>query len=370
MNLSFRIKKLRAVALVLFFTSSLSLVGSLAAHNYLVSVNFDHGYDYSYINLKEIPGDEHLFKCDQNINTCDGNFFKEAVSKKINTKLSQCFIYLTETGFYINNQKLSKEDIYGEDDPNVNETNYQKGIVKTQFKNSVIYKYIVVLEEKDASCIKNFKSINLYNIFPIWFEGIDKLQNNLKLASSEKVNPFIYGELSISNMVKRYPINYIFKPLLFIASFLMISYWINYNFLFKKILRQEKNYFFYFGLCSAIFLFLHVLFLGSEIENEIFHKMRRLIMILFILCELIAQISLARQLYKNSKNLIEFCYLKVIYLKIFYIVIVFLITCFVLFLLIFYNFESKIDYILEWNYFLGLLLFYFLSFMMWKKINN
>jgi len=370
MNLSSRIKKLRAVALILFFTSSLSLVGSLAAHNYLVSVNFDHGYDYSYINLKEIPGDEHLFKCDQKINTCDENFFIEALSRKNNTKLNQCFIYLTETGYYIDNQKLSKEDIYGEDSLDGNDINYQKGITKTQFKNSVIYHYILVQEKKDASCIKNFKSINLYNIFPMWFEGIDKLQNNLTLASSEKVNPFIYGELSISNMVKRYPINFIFKPLLFIASFLMISYWINYNFLFKKILRQEKNYFYYFGLFSAIFLFLHVWFLGSEIENEIFQKMRRLIMILFILCELIAQVSLTRQLYKNSKNLSEFCHLKVINLKIFYIIVVFLITCSVLFLLIFYNFESKIDYILEWNYFLGLLLFYFLSFIMWKKINN
>ena len=33
----------------------------------------------------------------------------------------------------------------------------------------------------------------------------------------------------------------------------------------------------------------------------------------------------------------------------------------------FYDLDSKVDYILEWNYFLILLFFYLLSFFMWKK---
>ena len=43
-------------------------------------------------------------------------------------------------------------------------------------------------------------------------------------------------------------------------------------------------------------------------------------------------------------------------------------TFIMLTILIFYQLDAKIDYILEWNYFLILLLFYFLSFLMWKKI--
>ena len=32
--------------------------------------------------------------------------------------------------------------------------------------------------------------------------------------------------------------------------------------------------------------------------------------------------------------------------------------------------NDKLDYILEWNYFLVLLFFYFLSFLMWKKLKS
>ena len=42
----------------------------------------------------------------------------------------------------------------------------------------------------------------------------------------------------------------------------------------------------------------------------------------------------------------------------------------ILTILIFYNLPSNIDYILEWNYFLILLIFYFLSYLMWKKLTT
>ena len=63
----------------------------------------------------------------------------------------------------------------------------------------------------------------------------------------------------------------------------MIFYWINYNYLFKQLISDKKNYFFIFGLGSAIFLFLHVLFLGWDIQSEIFKDIRRIIIVLFIL---------------------------------------------------------------------------------------
>ena len=148
----------------------------------------------------------------------------------------------------------------------------------------------------------------------------------------------------------------------------MFIYWRSYNYLFDNILNQKRNFFYYFGISSAIFLFLHVFFLGSEIDNETFQKIRRLIMVLFILNELFAQISLTRQLYLNSSKLSEYCYLSIIKLKILFIFVILIVSSIVILILIFYNLSSKIDYILEWNYFLILLFYYFLSSIMWKKI--
>ena len=150
----------------------------------------------------------------------------------------------------------------------------------------------------------------------------------------------------------------------------MLMYWRSYNYLFEKILNQKKNYFFYFGISSAIFLFFHVFFLGSEIDNEIFQKLRRLIIILFILNELFAQISLTRQLYLNSSRLSEYCYLSIIKLKVLFIYVVVILSVIVILILVFYDLSSRIDYILEWNYFLGLLFYYLLSSVMLKKIKT
>jgi len=44
-------------------------------------------------------------------------------------------------------------------------------------------------------------------------------------------------------------------------------------------------------------------------------------------------------------------------------------TFVVLVILSFYDLDPKVDYILEWNYFLFLLVFYFLSAIMWRKKN-
>ena len=55
------------------------------------------------------------------------------------------------------------------------------------------------------------------------YETIIKLNQMKKLTyTTDRVNPFIYGETSISNIVKRFPINYFFKPILYISG-IMIS---------------------------------------------------------------------------------------------------------------------------------------------------
>ena len=81
-----------------------------------------------------------------------------------------------------------------------------------------------------------------------------------------------------------------------------------------------------------------------------------------------AQAFLIKQIFKFKNLVTNYLNLIVIYLKLIFVTFVCSFTFIMLTILIFYQLDAKIDYILEWNYFLILLLFYFLSFLMWKKI--
>ena len=58
---------------------------------------------------------------------------------------------------------------------------------------------------------------------------------------------------------------------------------------------------------------------------------------------------------------------KILNIKIIFVTIIILTTVVVVSILSFNNLDSSIDYILEWNYFALLLIFYLLSYLMWKK---
>ena len=59
----------------------------------------------------------------------------------------------------------------------------------------------------------------------------------------------------------------------------------------------------------------------------------------------------------------------VVYCKLGFVILVCLSTLIIFLVLLMINLDSKVDYILEWNYFLILLLFYLMSSIMWKKKN-
>ena len=132
--------------------------------------------------------------------------------------------------------------------------------------------------------------------------------------------------------------------------------------------QGPKNTFFYLGICSAIFLFFHVLFLGWDLDSELFKKLRRLIIVLFILFELLAQVFLTKDLYKNKKSLYDLCYFKIILVKVYFVTTICIGSLIIILGLMFFNYPSSVDYILEWNYFVILLIFYFLSSIMWKGV--
>ncbi len=148
----------------------------------------------------------------------------------------------------------------------------------------------------------------------------------------------------------------------------MIFYWLNYQKIFSEINKErKKNIFLYFGIGSSLFLFLHVLFLGSEIDNELFKKFRRLIIISFIFFELTAQFFLVKKIILIKNLLKKYTYEKVIITKVFFVYVILVLTFLILLLLIFYDLPSFVNNVIEWNYFLILLVFYFLSSIMWIK---
>ena len=326
------IRKLRIIALILFLTPTISLIGSLLINNYLASFQFSHESNY---NFKEnIPGSTIKFHCSE-----ENNFCNQIKLENYKT-LGQCNLYEVTENIITENGNIKK--IYN------------------------------VTDKLNQSCIINSRSKTLYNLFPYFYENIYKIKNNKKtsLGVANPVNPFIYGETSISNIVKRFPINLFFKPLLYLSVILMIFYWLYYNKILKELDNSTKNYYFFsFGILSAIFLFLHVFFLGWTFENDFLTKLRRTYVIFFILFEVLAQAFLIKKVFSIKEKIGKYLNLIIVYSKLLFVSFICITTAIILIILTIYNLESKVDYILEWNYFLILLFFYFLSFLMWKKTN-
>ena len=372
MQLEKTISQLKKIAMLLFLISATSLIGSLLIHNYIIKFNFHYQINYNILPLENKHGSNYTLECDISNEFCTSDiFYKQNAPKSKN--LGECWENLVETYVIVKDEEIPFDDaLYYEDSPLFIFLDKKNLILKEKYQNKQILVNKRVVDKKNNACIKNHPlSHSMYKIIPIWYNFFAKItaeNSGVVLASNETINPFFFGETSISNLAKRYPIYYIFKPLLYISVLLMMIYWLKFDYLFTKLLNKQKNYFFYFGILSAVFLFFHVLFLGMDIENELFQKLRRLIIVMFILSELFAQISLTRQLNLNSKDLLNYCHLNIIKLKIIFIITILIVTSCVLLILIFYNLPSKIDYILEWNYFIVLLFYYFLSSILWKKI--
>ena len=333
---------LRRTALLLFVVPLVGLIGSLIVHNYLVS------YKYLYEDIipfkKIVPGATYEQLCSKENDVC-GNI------KKI-TSLDQCF------KFSINEDYYSKDGLI-----KLSESEAEK---KIEDGLAVIFKYTII-DQLSESCILNSKTYYLYQIFPNFFEYLAE-RKNFSFGTSSSVNPLIYGETSISNIVKRHPVKFIFKPLMFLSVFLMIIYWSLYNKVLNNIFQVKRtNVFLIFGVLSAIFLFLHVYFLGQKYEAEIFNKIRRSYIVFFILFEILAQAYLLKIIWKKRNDLKDYFHQRILISKLSFVIFVAVSSFTILTILIFKNLSAKVDYILEWNYFLILLIYYFLSFLIWKK---
>ena len=187
--------------------------------------------------------------------------------------------------------------------------------------------------------------------------------------------PYLDGGVSISRTARYFPTYLIFKPAMFLTAYLLILYWINnrkiINFFDNK--NKYKNKIVYFGVASAVALILHSIFLGVKFDNDLYKLFRRIIMFVFIIFEIVAQTYLVIILYSIKEKVFKHINKNVLRLKLFLVstlIIVAIISIPIISLPgdDFYGINLKyLKHALEWDYFIGVIAFYLLTFLMWKK---
>ena len=216
-----------------------------------------------------------------------------------------------------------------------------------------------------------FLAINACLILITQFHGLFPNQEDVILNTF----PYFDGGASISRTARPYPTWLIFKPSMFLTSYLLIKYWL-YN---KQIIEffndnhKFKKKVVFFGIASAIALAIHSIFLGIKFDNDFYKLFRRVIMLCFIIFEIVAQAYLVATYYSFRDKLnnfinINFLKLKIILVSVLIIVAVLSIPIISLPGDNFLGVNLKFfKHALEWDYFLGVISFYLLTFFMWKK---
>jgi hypothetical protein len=185
--------------------------------------------------------------------------------------------------------------------------------------------------------------------------------------------PYLDGGLSISRAARPYPSWLIFKPAMFLTSFLLIKYWYCNK---EIILNFDRDYkhskkIIFFGVGSAIALIIHSIFLGITFDNDLYKLFRRVIMLIFIIFEVTAQAYLVLALYSFKDQLTKFINLKVLKLKLILVSILIVVAVISIPVISWPGGTFKfVKHALEWNYFLSVITFYLLTHFMWKKKIN
>jgi|TARA_Y100000992_G_C21217379_1_gene468625 hypothetical protein len=179
--------------------------------------------------------------------------------------------------------------------------------------------------------------------------------------------PYFDGGLSISRASRTFPQYLIFKPAMFLTAFFLYIYWKNNNQLINYLNSSNINYKFKtFGILSAIFLVIHSILLGVKFDIQIYKLFRRVVLLLFIIFEIIAQGILVYHFYKIKFKLENLINKKILVLKI--ILVSILATVGILSLpILLTKGNTQFKHGLEWNYFVGVVLFYLFSRFFWRR---
>ena len=206
-----------------------------------------------------------------------------------------------------------------------------------------------------------FISVN-YHLFENTFFSVDQI------GRSGFTIPYLDGSISISRASRTFPQYLIFKPSMIITGFLLFYYW-NYNNNLVCKLRNTHNFkykFRLFGILSAIFLIIHSIFLGVKFDIQLYKLFRRVVLLLFIIFELIAQGILVYYLFNIKDRIAEITNKNILIVKI--ILVSFLVVvAFASLPILVTKGNTHFKHALEWNYFVGVITFYLLTFFFWKR---
>ena len=158
---------------------------------------------------------------------------------------------------------------------------------------------------------------------------------------------------------------------MFLTSYLLIKYWIYNKNIILSLDNNNKNVrkIIFFGIGSAILLTIHSIFLGIKFDYDLYKLFRRVVMLLFIIFEIVAQAYLVITLYKLKDQIVDKINLKYLKLK-GLLVSLLIITAILAIPLVSMPGNKFIKHALEWDYFVGVISFYLLTFFMWKKNTN
>ena len=241
-----------------------------------------------------------------------------------------------------------------------------------QNKNQVKTVTRIYTKKLNNRCIKNHQFLNSLFLKLSFMEKVVLVAIKENTSGFSKINnPYLFGEVSISRTARYFPATLIFKPLIILSAIFLLLYWKNNLNLLnelknKSILNQFSKKFFYIGVLSCVFLILHALFLGLDYKAEWFEKIRKVVIILFIVFEVSAQFFLTKNLYKFKKELRNYINIAVLKIKVIFVISVLALTCVAFFILGFTEPSSNFKHSLEWNYFAFLLFFYLLSRFLWR----
>jgi len=150
---------------------------------------------------------------------------------------------------------------------------------------------------------------------------------------------------------------------------LLIMYWIKTNNLINSYQNTQgvNNRFKTFGILSAIFLIIHSILLGVKFDYDLYKFFRRFVLLGFIIFEIVAQSLLVIKFYKLKSTIIKDINNYVLTLKIILVSILVVVAIFSLPIVVTSG-NVHLKHALEWNYFVGVILFYLLTYLFWKKI--
>ena len=179
--------------------------------------------------------------------------------------------------------------------------------------------------------------------------------------------PYLDGSLSISRASRTFPQYLIFKPAMIFTAVILYYYWSNNNNLVNKFNSSNINYKFKtFGILSAVFLAIHSIFLGIKFDIQIYKLMRRVVLLLFIIFELIAQGMLVYHFFKLKEKISNLINKKILILKALLVLILTVVAILSLPILLDKG-NTHFKHALEWNYFVGVILFYFFTRLFWRR---